>query len=117
MFQRFVCRVLVSTALAVPLVALTTQSVLADRRDFTVRNDSVTDLQELYVSPSSENEWGTDILGRDILPSGQATLVQFDDDSTACRYDIRAIFSDGQPVEDYQVDLCRTNTYTFSDQR
>ncbi|MBD2099700.1 hypothetical protein [Leptolyngbya sp. FACHB-261] len=117
MSRKLLHNVMVAAALALPIISLNAQSALADRRDFTVQNNSGSDIQYLYVSSSSENEWGEDILGQDVLPSGESTEVNFTDESNACRYDIKAVFEDGQSVEDYQVDLCGTASYTFYDKK
>jgi hypothetical protein len=117
MFQKLLRPALVASALTVPTVALMAQSALADKADFWVRNDSSITISELYLSASNRDSWDNDLLGSSILESGERFQVTFGDSSSnTCLYDIRAVFSDGQAVEDYQVNVCTNDYYTFYDQ-
>jgi len=105
---------LCSLALASSLV-LAAQPVWADQRDFRVYNKTSVDIKHLYVSPSGTKNWEEDVLGRDTLTAGDSTKVFFQGRASVCRYDIRAEFVDGDVVEDYKINLCSTNSYTFSE--
>jgi hypothetical protein len=93
------------------------QPAFADRRDFRVFNKTSVDINHLYVSPSGAKSWEEDVLGRDILEAGSSTQIYFEGSASTCRYDIRAEFKDGDVVEDYKINLCNTNSYTFSEGR
>jgi hypothetical protein len=111
-----VVNTLILSSLTIPVVALGAGSALADKADFRVYNDSSMVLTELYVSSSSQNTWDNDILGRDVLYQGGEVQVLFNDSSpNHCLYDIRAVFEDGQVVEDYRIDVCAGSEYTFFD--
>lgn len=105
------------STLTIPLVALDTPNALADKANFQVFNESSLTLTHLYVSDSRRDTWDNDILGQDTLPSGYNIQVVFADASPyVCLYDIRAVFANGQIVEDFQIDVCRNTEYTFFDQ-
>lgn len=105
---------IVISALTLPVLALTAQAALAGKSNFRVYNDSNVVVRELYVSDSRYDNWDNDILGRDVLPSGSNIQVMFGDQSSRnCLYDIRAVFEDGQVVEDYQINVCTNTQYTF----
>lgn len=107
----------VAATLALPLLPLMTETALADKANFWVHNDSNATITRLYVSESTRDTWDNDILGSDVLESGASVQVTFGNTSpNACFYDILAVFSDGQTVEDYQVDVCSNNGYTFYDE-
>lgn len=54
--------------------------------------------------------------GRDVLDSGEATDVSFSGFSHGeCHFDIRAEFDDGDVAEGYKVNLCETDSYTFTE--
>jgi hypothetical protein len=95
---------------------LITQTVFADQRDFTLRNNSSVDIASVYVSPSGADSWGSDAMGTDVLPSGQSVDMNFSGpDDGACVYDIKVIGTQGQEGYLYKVDLCSIGLVTFSD--
>jgi len=100
---------------AFALVLALTQSAFADPRDFTLRNHSDVDIAYVYVSPTATDDWGDDIMGADILESGDSIDVTFDSfDGGTCLYDIKVIGTGGELGYLYKVDLCSVTTVTFS---
>ncbi len=100
---------------AFALVVLLAQSAFADPRDFTLRNRSDVDIAYVYVSPSASDQWGDDIMGEDILSSGNSVDVAFDTfDGGTCVYDIKVIGTGGEVGYLYKVDLCNVSTVSFS---
>ena len=97
------------------LLFATATSVAADERDFTLHNDSSLDIDYVYVSPSASNFWGDDILGEDVLPSGEQVDITFDDPRTTCVWDIKAVAHDGSEGYIYNVDLCSVSDVYFHD--
>lgn len=91
---------------------------LAGKDNFQVRNESSSSIYYLYMSESSLDTWGPDILGESrILSSGEQIQIIFNNpDPNVCRYDIRAEFEDGQVVEDFTIDVCDNDFYRFYDQ-
>ncbi|ESR26903.1 hypothetical protein [Lutibaculum baratangense] len=82
---------------------------------FMLDNQSSYDVVEFYASPYNVDDWEEDILGRDILASGEATRVTIADGGAQCEYDLRIVFEDGDAVEDMEVNLCETGSYTVED--
>jgi hypothetical protein len=108
-------RLLLSAAGAVACVLVFAQSALADVRDFRLRNRSDVDIAYVYVSPSAADEWGDDVLGIDILPSGDSVDVTFDDvEDFTCVYDVKVVGTGGEVGYLYKVNLCTVTTVTFS---
>ncbi len=103
---------------AAALAALAALAVPAAAEDltFTLTNNSSSDVQEFYSSPTDVGDWEEDILGTDVLGSGQETAVTIADGRTQCEYDLRFVFTDGQVLEDGGINLCETGSYTLSDQ-
>lgn len=79
---------------------------------FMLANDSGYDLIEFYAAPSDISEWEEDILGQDILRSGDAVRVIIADGREQCTYDLRMVFADGDVLED-TANLCETGSYTI----
>jgi hypothetical protein len=112
-------RLLASMLVVLAIVATSTAQApraLADDRDFTLVNGGRTVITHVYVSPTQSNDWGDDILGRDILNPGESVFIYFNRyDGTSCFYDIR-VLSDGGAAEGRLtgINLCTTDTVTFS---
>jgi hypothetical protein len=114
MLQRFTRKTLAVMALSLPLLPLLAQSALAGKDDFQIINNTGIDITELYLSDSSLDSWNNDILSTDVLEGGDSVKVNFADmSSDRCLYDIRAVFADGQEVEDYRLNVCENDNYKF----
>jgi hypothetical protein len=109
-------RLLLSGIAASLLAVSVAQSAFAaDPRDFVLTNNSAVDLAFVYVAPSSWDDWGDDILGSGLLPSGTSTNVTFRKfDGATCQYDIKVLGIGGQEGYLYKVDLCTVTDVTFS---
>ncbi|HEY9620291.1 MAG TPA: hypothetical protein V6C78_07975 [Crinalium sp.] len=116
MFGRSLRNTLIASACVLPVLSGMAGSALASKDNFVVRNNSNTPMTELYISESNRSTWDNNVLGADTLSRGGQTQVMFGDrNSSVCLYDIRAVFSNGQVVEDYQINVCRNSEYTFRD--
>lgn len=80
------------------------------RQNFSVVNGTGHTVMTLNVSPTTENEWGPDILGSQVLQNGQTAQVAFDRAETQCNYDIRATYDDGDTTDMRGVNLCQVGT-------
>jgi len=105
---------------AIVVLALATvaiPSAHADPRDFTLVNGTGgTVITEVYVSPSSADDWQDDVLQQDVLLPGDSVDINFTGFNTStCTYDIKVVGKDGSSGELDSVDLCNTTTVTFHD--
>ena len=84
-------------------------------RDFTVHNNINETIAELYVSPTSQTTWGSDILGRDVLPQGESAAIHFTPRTNAgeCIFDIKLVAGAHQYVVS-RVNLCTITDMTFN---
>lgn len=86
---------------------------LAD--SFTLHNKTSHEMVALYVSPSSKNNWGPNVLSGTV-PSGQdATFTWSKDASDECNWDVRGEYADGSHAEVDNVDFCKVTDVTFTD--
>lgn len=112
--------IMAAFAVVVVLSVLATGAhrTLADERDFSLTNGTASEvITHVYVSVSTVDSWEEDILGQDVLNSGDSVTIHFspkDSDAGSCSYDIRVDGADGGQGFLYNVDLCSTNTVTFS---
>ena len=69
----------------------------------TIHNDSSFDIYEVYLAPIDSIEWGPDLLGGNVLDSGETLeIVDIDCDT----YDIMLVDEDGDDCILEDVDLC-----------
>jgi hypothetical protein len=73
------------------------------RRVAILANRHLATVQEIYVSPSSESDWGPDRLGSQTLPVGGDATAEWDG---ACEVDVRIVFPNGGAEERRELDAC-----------
>lgn len=81
--------------------------------DFWITNTSGKQINEIYVSPSTESNWGSDWLREHVLASGQRFAIRPRRDGT-CVFDIRVVFADGSSEERRRVNVCNVNEVAFT---
>ncbi len=106
----------VGVVMALMMVAVGSTAVHADPRDFSLRNDHpINIIEEIYVSPSNQTEWGDDVLGQDILEPGQQVNISFQRFIPGdCLYDIKIVLDNGAEQGIDQINLCETTLVTYS---
>lgn len=97
-------------ALALLAAAVAAAPAQAQNRFFLVNNSPET-IQEAYVSSSRVTNWGPDILGANVLPSGNRVWVTptFGD----CVLDVRIVYAGGRSEERRGLNACAINTIAF----
>jgi hypothetical protein len=106
--------IVMTVALSLPAITTTFGSAIAGRQDFTVRNETSTDIVRIYVSTSNTNDWEEDVLGQDVLAAGSSTRINFGSSTQGCYHDIKAVFRDGDVLERRDLNLCELRSYTFT---
>lgn len=71
-------------------------SSIASAATFTLINQTGVEIHELNISLSSQNSWGGDILGSEVMPSGTQVGISLDPDAGA--WDMRALDPDGNTI-------------------
>jgi hypothetical protein len=95
-------------AVAAIVVCALTAPAFAEKATVKVINQSKWEIHHLFLSSSSEEEWGPDQLEDQILVKGDTiTLTNIPCDE----YDIKVIDEDGDECIIEAVDLCRDNSY------
>ena len=90
-------------------------TAVADNFDrwVTVYNKTGYTMVRFHASNVDTGVWEEDILGRDVLPSGQSVDINVDDGTGYCRYDFLAIFEDGDRVQGDGINVCEIGSYTY----
>ncbi len=71
---------------------------------FNLLNQSGRQIQEFYASPSSNPNWGRDLLGDDVVQPNQRYAIRLP--MGECQYDLRWVFAGGQAQERRNINLC-----------
>lgn len=82
---------------------------------FTLKNGTSGVLTYFHASPAGVSDWEEDILGSDVLGSGESIKVTIADGRNQCRYDMRFEFDEDSNLEDTEdtQDLCKLGSYTI----
>jgi hypothetical protein len=104
-------------AAAFCLAALLAGAAAAQPRDpsFNLVNRSGQTINEIYVSPSSQDSWGRDWLGQNVLPPGQSWPIRIPVGQD-CVNDIRVVYANGNAEERRRVDTCALTEVVFGSQ-
>lgn len=105
-------KTLVSALAAVSVIGFA-QSAFAQDRKVTIVNKTDFVITEFYGSNTGTNNWEEDILGSDVLGSGDRVVINFDDATGYCKFDFKAVFDDGDEIIEQGVNVCEVGTFTF----
>jgi len=83
------------------------------KQDFVLHNDTGVEVHELYVSPHSANDWGTDVLGQDTLPAGESVKIIFDDQEKQVKWDLKVADEKEHSIEWENLDLSKISEVTI----
>jgi hypothetical protein len=108
--MKFLARI----TLAVGLVATLSSPALALDRKVTIVNNSGFTISYIYGSNVGTTFWEEDLLASDVLSTGASVVVNFDDTTGYCRFDLRAIFDDGTEIVKKDVNVCEIATFTIN---
>jgi hypothetical protein len=95
------------------VLALSAGSMSAGDLDFTLVNQTGLTINEFYVSPSNHDEWGEDVLGRDVLAHGQRVDITFSRKETECMWDLKIVDADDDDVIWQDINLCKASEITL----
>ena len=85
----------------------------AANRHVDIVNDTGMTMAEFYASATGADDWEEDILGSDTLANGEVFDVDIDDGSGACKFDFKAVFTDGSSHVRRAVNVCSISTFTY----
>ena len=106
----------IKIALALATVALfVTASAFArtGKQDFILHNETGVEINSLYVSPHSADDWEEDILGKDTLATGESLKITFDDRDKHSHWDLKVTDKDGNSLEWYDLNLAEIEEVTL----
>ena len=105
----------IATVAALSFAGVSGASAAVYDRHVVLINDSHKTIMEFHASNVSRGTWEDDILGEDVLSSGDAIRINLDDDSGYCRFDFLTVMTDGTRLVRRNVDVCTVDRYTITD--
>ena len=69
------------------------------KQDFTLVNKTGVEIDKVFISPHTSNDWEEDILGRDTLPDGESVDIKFHRNEKAPIWDLRIEDKQGNSIE------------------
>ena len=87
--------------------------VRAGGQDFVLVNKTGYDIDEVYVAPANQKEWGEDVMGKDTLDNGDKVNIEFSHKEKECLWDMKIIFSDKEEAVWEDFDLCKVREITL----
>jgi len=102
-------------ALAISATLLSIPSArAANDADFTLKNKTGYQIDEVYVSPHSKKSWGKDVMGTDALADGEHVKIVFPHGNGACMFDLMVKYhDDGSTAEWDNINLCETDVVSI----
>lgn len=100
-------------AVASLILASTLTLATAANRNVDIVNSTGKTMTEFYASNSGTDDWEEDILEADTLADGEVFEVDIDDGTGACKFDFKAVFTDGTSHVRRGVDVCSISQFTY----
>jgi hypothetical protein len=82
--------------------------------DFTLHNATGKVLKEVFVGPTSSEEWGSDVMGKDVVGDGESVHLSFHPKATAKHWDLKIVFDDDKSTVWTNFDLTTIDDITIS---
>lgn len=95
------------------LVLTATAVARTGDQDFTLHNETGVEIYELYVSPTTADDWEEDVLGVDTLPSGDSVKITFNDREKRGKWDLKVVDSKGNSIEWEALNLIEISEVTL----
>ncbi|MGC2855443.1 hypothetical protein ACM64Y_08210 [Novispirillum sp. DQ9] len=100
-------------ALLVGATMLWATSAVAGDQDFRLTNKTGYQINEIYVSSAKTDDWEEDVMGRDALPNGDYVDIEFSKGERSCKWDLKAVYDDGEEAIWYDFNLCEIRKITL----
>jgi hypothetical protein len=84
------------------------------KQDFTLHNATGKVIKEVYVGPTSSEEWGDDVMGKEVVGDGESAHITFHPKATANNWDLKIVFDDDKWTVWTNFDLSTISDITIS---
>lgn len=91
------------------------QSAQAGAQDFVLFNRTGVDIAQVFVAPSSSDDWEENVLGASNLLNGGEIEIQFDDRENESHWDIMVTDHEGNGLYWRDIDLLQASEVILED--
>lgn len=85
----------------------------ADHMKVRIHNNTGVTLYSFTSTNSGYQNWGSDVLGNNTLPSGRSMVLNFDNKHGYCLFDFKAVFETGDVLTRGEVNVCEISDYYY----
>lgn len=98
-------------ALAAVTLAAPAAAVAQDGRDRRVvfDNQSGVTVFQIHASNTGRTSWEEDMLGSDVLMSGNSRTANLEDGSGYCSFDVKIVFRGGRSLTQRSINVCEVS--------
>ena len=98
-----------------PFLSVTTVNAQqGENRHVRIFNRASSAIYNLYASNVDRGTWEEDVLGDKTILSGGSILVNIDDGSGHCLYDLKAVLADGRTAVRRKFNVCTQSSWTVT---
>jgi hypothetical protein len=107
-------KLLMAFVIVMAFLALS-KDINAQSQNFSMTNNTDLILIDVFISPNDENNWGSDVIPKDMILPGETFDFSFTGvDPSKCVWDIMFTADDGVKYYMQDVDLCNLTSITLS---
>lgn len=100
---------------AVTVALMFASSAQALDRRVRIVNKSSDFIYQVFGSNRDRSDWEEDVLGDDVLAPGDSIIVNFNDRSGYCIFDLKAVTREGAEAVRYGFNVCSMSTWNVTD--
>jgi hypothetical protein len=102
--------------LGLAAAALLAAPAHAEDRNVEIVNKTGTTIVAFYSAEADTDDWGENILDEgEVLKPDESVVIDFDDGSDECLFDLKADIPGGKAVFHIAVNVCRTKVFRFGE--
>jgi hypothetical protein len=114
-FKKMQFRTLASIAAVASVMLLAPTLASAAPQDFELVNNTGYELKNLFIAPTTSNDWQEDVLGQDTLATGTTLTIHFPGGrGETCEWDLKVTYNDDSSHEWTNVNLCSISKVTIN---
>jgi hypothetical protein len=98
---------------AIALLVTAAFAARSGKQGFVLHNETGVEIHSVYVSPHESDNWGSDILGQETLPSGDSVKVTFDDRENKAHWDLKVTDKNNNSLEWSDLNLIEISDVTL----
>jgi hypothetical protein len=113
--MRFLKTVVFASLIAVTALACSSADASDKNKWVEIKNDSSNSIVRFYASHVSRTDWGADLIPTNTIRPGYNQRINIHPETDHCRYDFKAVMSDGSKVVRTDINVCTIDTWTVFD--